>query len=208
MSEEQLSVQETPGENIGVIVVDSETHVESGVKESDQQTKGTLLTEENEVQKDAPKAPDKYELVRSEESLLSDETVEGLEKYARENGLSNEKAQELLDRQNQLLAEFSEKQKSEMEQEISAWVEEAKKDKEIGGDKFNESIEMAKRVVEKFGSDEFKKALNSSGIGNHPELIRTFARIGRMMADDSFVKPDSVSGSERTAEEIFYGKAS
>jgi len=62
-----------------------------------------------------------------------------------------------------------------------------KSDKEIGGDSFTPSVKHAQNAINKFGTPELKSALDSYGMGNHPELVRVFARIGKAMAEDTHV---------------------
>lgn len=101
--------------------------------------------------------PEKYELKLTEGSLLDQSHVDDVASYAKKLGLSNEDAQGLLDRENQVAASFIQKQKETLEQNAVKWVEAVKADSELGGDKFNENVELAKRVIVRFGSDGFKK---------------------------------------------------
>ena len=50
-----------------------------------------------------------------------------------------------------------------------------------GGDqaRFDAQLKVAQAAVEHYGGAEFKKFLNETGMGNHPDLIRAFAKIGR-----------------------------
>jgi hypothetical protein len=113
-----------------------------------------------------------------------------------------------LNRENDLVKTFVEGEKAKLAKEQKAWVDESKNDTEIGGDKFAASAEMAKRVVQRFGTDAFKKALNDSGLGNHPELVRVFVRIGRAMTEDQLVLPSGNPTKQRSAADVLYGDAS
>jgi len=155
--------------------------------------------------KAAAKAPEKYELKMPDGSLLDAGAIERTATYAKERGLSNEDAQAVLERDHATIMSYADAQKAMVSEKLAAWVEDVKADKELGGDNFGKSVELAKRVVERFGTDAFKKALNESGLGNHPELVRVFVRIGRSMAEDTLVVPRSTSGTKRSLEEVFYG---
>jgi hypothetical protein len=63
----------------------------------------------------------------------------------------------------------------------------------------------AERALEKFGSPELRKALVSSGLGNHPQLVDFCVKIGRAMKEDTVVLPGAAVGGRRTPEEILYG---
>lgn len=137
----------------------------------------------------APLVPEKYELKLAAGALLDQTRVDDIAAYAKQNGLSQEQAQGLLDREQSAVASFAQNQQTQIKQTTDAWLESVKSDKEIGGDKFNENVEMAKRVITKFGTDDFKQQLDKTGLGNHPELIRVFSRVGKAMSEDQLVLP-------------------
>lgn len=145
-----------------------------------------------------------YKLKLPENSLLNAKAIEEVTAFAKEKGLSPEQAQLTLERESNAVVAFAEAQQNQMELKKTEWYEAAKSDKEIGGDIFAESAEMAKRVVNKYGSDAFKEELERSGLGNHPELLRVFARIGKAMQSDTLVRPGSMASSSKPIEQIFY----
>jgi hypothetical protein len=148
-----------------------------------------------------PAAPEKYDLKVPENSLLESAQVEKLSAYAKQNGLSNEEAQALLDGESQAIATFVEERKT-------AWKTQAIVDPEIGGQHLNENVELAKRFIDRFGSPALKQELDKTGYGNHPEVVRLFVRLGKEMKEDKLIMPgaQSSSGAQRPIEEIFYGK--
>lgn len=152
-----------------------------------------------------PVAPEKYELTMPKDSLLEPSTIEKISAYAKEKGLSNEAAQEILDRENSAVQTYHENQNKQVEEIRASWIKSAEADKEVGGKDFKQNVELAKRVIDKFGSEEFKTALNETGFGNHPEVVRTFVRIGKMMADDEMVfsKAQPSTGTKSNAD-VFY----
>ena len=85
------------------------------------------------------------------------------------------------------------------------WVDDAKADKEYGGDKFDASLGSAKKALDKFGSPELRDALEYSGMGNHPELIRLLARVGNAFSDDKPVGSETPAAKGKSAEEELYG---
>lgn len=155
-----------------------------------------------------PVVPEKYELKLPEGSKLEATHVEKIATYAKERGLSQEDAQKELDRDHLTVSDYVNKQQEYLKQTQSAWVQMAKSDKEIGGQGFDKNLESAKRVVNRFGTDAFKRELDATGLGNHPELIRVFSRIGKMMSEDQLVIPGSQQTTGKKAlEDIFYGSS-
>jgi hypothetical protein len=88
-------------------------------------------------------------------------------------------------------------------QTLAKWVTEMKSDKEIGGDNFTPSVKQAQNAINKFGTPELKTALDSYGMGNHPELVRVFARIGKAMAEDTHVSGGNAGGELDQSKRLF-----
>lgn len=150
-----------------------------------------------------PDAEIKYDLKAPE--TLSKESVEAVLNFAKENKLSNEQAQKILDRDAVMTHNFIETQKRELETRQAEWINRAKADPELGGDKINENVELSKRVLQRFGSPELTEVLESTGVGNYPELVRVFARIGRAMGEDKLVIPNSTEQANVSAAKLIYG---
>lgn len=150
--------------------------------------------------------PEKYDLKMPKESYLDESVVDNLAEWAKKNNLTNAEAQAVLERENGLRAAIVKGHQEELDNSAASWLEESKSDGEIGGDNFNETVALAKRVVDKFATPALIKALNESGLGNHPEVIRVFKRIGEHLKDDGLVLANSDLGKqERNLEDIFYG---
>lgn len=156
---------------------------------------------------DGDGAPEAYELSLSEDSLLEPSAIEDLSDYAREKGLSNEAAQELLMREETAVHSYQDAQENEANAIRDSWVKESKDDKEVGGDKFIESAELSNRVLKRFATDEFFDVMKATSFGNHPEVLRLFTRIGKMMSEDQLVLPNSQGGGDipMTDGEAFFG---
>jgi hypothetical protein len=144
--------------------------------------------------------PEKYEFTFPEGVELDKQVFEAFEPIARELKLTNEGAQKLADF-------YLSTRKSEVEAHAAAWSDQLKQwevqvkaDKEMGGSKFESSIAAARSVVKKFGSPELYEAFDTMGFGNHPELVRIFARIGAVIKDDSIVTgaPAKTASAEQT----------
>lgn len=67
------------------------------------------------------------------------------------------------------------------------WVADLKSDKELGGEKLNENLATAKAALTQFGTPALVELLNTSRLGDHPEIVRAFYRAGKAIADDSIV---------------------
>jgi hypothetical protein len=186
-----------------------ESETEQETKEEKQEAKAEDKKEgEEEDEEFKDESPEKYELNLAEESLLDQTDVDRITADARELGLSNEDAQEMLTLESEAISRYQVKIDDNVKEVREAWKKEAEKDKEIGGENFKESVELANRVIERFGSDSLRESLNKTSFGDHPEVIRIFSKIGKLMADDKLVIPNSQSpGGEVPVEELFYGNS-
>jgi hypothetical protein len=160
--------------------------------------------DESSDDKDSKDEQGEYKLAKPKDSRLSDADMERIESYAKDQGLSKEAAEKLVENQDNAHHEYIESLQAEHKQVIKQWVDDVRTDKELGGEKFGESAEYAKSVVDRFGTDKFREYLNDTGYGNNPEVVRIFARIGKAMAPDTIVKEHSPSTGQRSLEDVFY----
>lgn len=72
----------------------------------------------------------------------------------------------------------------------------AQADPEIGGDKWKPSVMAAQKALLKFGSPKLNALLDSSGLGNHPEVIRLLSKMGAGIAEDSLAGAGSNGAAE------------
>ncbi|ELF7107837.1 peptidase [Escherichia coli] len=174
-----------------------------------QKTEGELAaekanTEEAEKDKKPEGAPEKYEFQAAEGVELDTEALKEFEPVARELNLTNEQAQKLVDAYPKILAGVQQRQAEAWQKTTEQWAADVKADKEIGGDKLISNLSAAQRALDQFGTPELKEYLNTTGLGNHPDLVKTFVKIGKAMSEDGMV----TGGNEgqRSAAEVLYGK--
>jgi hypothetical protein len=151
-------------------------------------------------------APEKYEAFKVPEGqALDPKMVEKFTGIAKELNLSQDKAQKLIDLSVEQAKQIVDSQESQMKVVRETWRNEIKNDADFGGTKFNDTITQASRVVNKYGSPEFKKFLVLTGYGDNPEVIKTFAKIGKVLSEDRAVDGKAGSGSEKSAAQVIYG---
>lgn len=121
------------------------------------------------------------------DSLLDAAHVEKVTAFAKEQKLAPEVAQTLLQRENDAVKGYAMAQKAIVETEKAGWMKTVEGDAELGGQYLARTVETTKRVVERYASDEFKKIMDNTGFGNHPEFVRFVARLGKAMTEDQLV---------------------
>lgn len=147
-----------------------------------------------------------FELNLPESSVLTKTDLERIVADAKARGLSKEEAQKLVERDSETVKSYVSRQDEAYKRAQVEWLEKTKSDKELGGENLQKTADHAKRVLDRFGSQELKDALNETGLGNHPELIRVFARIGKLMANDSLVAGQNSSGEKKSIANLLYGE--
>lgn len=145
--------------------------------------------------------PEKYEFTAPEGVELDAAAVAEFEPIAKELKLNNEQAQKLVDLQTKIV----QKQHEAWDQQVQTWVAEVNADKEIGGANLTENVKHAQRAIGQFGTPELKAALDATRMGSHPELVRVFARIGKAMAEDTFVSGNRPAGTQQSAADKLFG---
>ncbi|HFF9830533.1 peptidase [Serratia marcescens] len=168
--------------------------------EKDAKDKADKEAAEKAEKEKKPAAPEKYEFTPPEGQELDVNALAVFEPIAKELGLSQEQAQKLVD----IYPQIQQQQAEAWSKQVADWGEQVKADKEIGGDKFNASVGAAQRALDQFGNPELREYLNASGLGNHPALVRFCAKVGKAMAEDTFVVPNQ--GGQRSAADVLYGK--
>lgn len=146
-------------------------------------------------------APEKYEFVAPEGVTLDADLMPDFESFARELNLPQDKAQKLVD----MGAKIVQKQQEAVLAMGNQWAETAKTDKEFGGDKLTESMIVAKRTLDTYGTPELRDLLNHSRMGNHPEMIRLFFRVGATLTEDKTTRQSSPAAQAKSAADTLYG---
>ena len=144
-----------------------------------------------------------YSLNLREGSLLGKGFLEDVESFAKENNLSNEVAQKVLDKQQMVLDSFIEAEANRHDKELEEWRQEVINDPTLGGDNLNKTAEDARRVVTRFGSEGFIQILKETGYGDHPEVVRFLSKLGSIMSEDSLILAKS-GAKDKPLEDYFY----
>jgi len=136
---------------------------------------------------------------------IDDGTLDWFKGVSKESGLTSESA-------SKMATEFAKRQAASTEQAETdqaaaivslndGWVKEMKEDADYGGAKYDATIQSAQSAVMKFGGVPLAKELDRVGMGNHPMLIRAFAKIGASFAEDNSGKPNPNKGNAQQSEE-------
>lgn len=146
-----------------------------------------------------PVVPEAYELQMPEGIELDKVAADEFTAIAKDLKLDQPTAQKLAD----IAAKQQQRQVEAHAKMVEGWVEQVKADKELGGDKLQENLGIARAALDKFGSPELKAMLNDSGIGNHPAVIRAFFSIGKAISEDRIVTSTPAGNAVDPAKKMF-----
>ena len=155
-----------------------------------------------------PPAP--ITLVAPEGSKLQPAAVERTAALVARLGLSGDHAQEFLGTVSSEVAAHEARLIADAEQVRRVdWVQQTQNDPEIGGAKFLATTQAAARARQEFFSPEFNTMLDQTGLGNHPEFVRAWAKVGHRMADGKLVSAPSSehAPNRKSTAEVMYGNS-
>ena len=144
-------------------------------------------------------APEKYEWAAPEGVTLDESIMGSLSEVAKELNLPQAAAQKLVDKIAPVMAQ---RQIEQFEALRTEWRQASSSDQEFGGAKLTENMAVAKKALDAFGTPEFRQLLEQTGMGNHPEVIRTFYRAGKAISEDGLVS-GSAPKAPRDARSLF-----
>lgn len=133
-----------------------------------------------------PESPDNYELEHGElpEGMSKDEAFETwFRETAHDLGLSKTQAKILFDKYSNRLSErFTEV--ANARKAAKQKTEETLIEKLGSKEEYDATLARARRAVRVFGSEEFDKFLEDTGLTNDPRMIVFMAQLGKTISDD------------------------
>lgn len=161
---------------------------------------------------EAPDGGSEFNYEPPEGVKLDEETFGEFKDLAKKHGLNNEAAKELADLGVKMSQKFEAAQAQALQEASDTWKADSKADSEFGGDKLNGSLAVASRALDEFGTPELREMLVASGLGNHPEVIRFFYKVGQTIGEDKMVKGSQQQGAtqplaQRAAQTLYGNKS-
>lgn len=97
------------------------------------------------------------------------------------------------------------------ENQKNAWRDQTQKDPEIGGNRFDTSVKAALTFIRTHGGTqeqqtEFKNLMETSGLGNHPAMIRLLAKAGAAMSEGRLLQATTPPAAPKSKVATMYGK--
>ena len=140
-----------------------------------------------------------YEFKAPEDMPLNEEAVAEFKTVAKELKLAPEAAQKLVD----LNVKLEQARATAFAKQVETWGEQVKADKELGT---AESLATAKKAIDDLGTPELRDLLNSTGMGNHPAVVRFALAVGKAISEDRVVSGRNGGQTPpRDAATVLYG---
>ena len=84
------------------------------------------------------------------------------------------------------------------------WASAARRDEEIGGVRHQQAVSVAQNALRQVATPDLVSILAETGLGDHPEIIRLFYRIGTRIGEDPVMSGGRGHASASLAD-LFYG---
>jgi hypothetical protein len=169
----------------------------------------SLLAEESgpaapQLEEAAPR-PDYEAFTLPEGVALDPEQLTPATELFAESGLSQEQAQKFIDLAMARESAAAHRGVQAFVDLQNQWVSEIKADPDIGGDRLKASLSSAARAIDRLNVPGLREALNLTGAGNHPAVVKAFVRLGQMISEDRF-RPGHPTRPEvpRSPAEVIY----
>jgi len=198
---------ETPAQGSGTTLLTGEGSKPEGDNTANDKAGGEGDTSnenagnEGDGKADADKPEIEYGEFALPEGITLDEQALGrFTPIAKELRLNQDQAQKFVS----LYAEMQAESQQQFADQVAQWGEESRNDQEFGGAKFDENLAVAVTAVKAFGTPQLLDLLTSTGLGNHPEMIRFCRRVGMALGEDKTVAPGNGAGRQLSLEERLY----
>jgi hypothetical protein len=148
---------------------------------------------------DGNKIPEKYEIKMPDGVVMNEELLAEATPLLREARLSPAQAQVVADlymkTQSDAIDRFAQQQKD--------WAKQSREDKEIGGKNYEQNIALAHKGFKAVGSPEALQVFEAYGLGNHPEVLRIFMRIGSAVGEGNTILSGDGGGRVSDAKALY-----
>lgn len=185
------------GETTQTTAADQSTVVTSTEVKEDANAKTEAKVDEGKGDGAKADEPVVYDFKVPEGIELDVGTSDKFKALATELKLPADSAQKVVD----LYAGVRQAEAQAFADQVKAWGEQVSADKELGN---ADNLAAARKAVDAFGTPELKSLLNSTGMGNHPEVVRLMSKIGKAISEDTITRGKQ-GEKPKDAANVLYG---
>lgn len=186
MTEETLT---TPTTTTEAPSMNSDSARTSTGEIKDQSTDATPTPATEPAPTDAPVVPDQYEFTFPEGRSPDAAVLEGATPIFKELGLSQPQAQKLVDFYTKINDDSVAANMARIDAMRTEWRNQVSADKEIGGklDSVKTEIGRALTHLPEDVQSAFREAMDVTGAGDHPGVVKAFYKLAQMVNEGSHV---------------------
>jgi len=214
MADEDVVTEEQVEEQVEGPAAEETAEEQVAAEESGERESKTLLSGDEgngDGDEQSTGAPEEYEFTPPDGLEIDPEKLEVFGEYAHSLGLSQDQFQKLIEYDIERSANAQRSMAEAYGERISSWADATKVDKELGGEKLSENLGLAKKAMEKYASPALAKLIDSPsannpdglGLGNHPEVIRLFYRVGKAISESELITGDTKAEVGNRYERIY-----
>lgn len=158
-----------------------------------------------------PSVPEKYEFKFPDGFQADEKRIGELSEFAKTKGWDQDTAQAALDMHLKELKAQTDGIYNQWHDMQRTWQSEVGADKEIGNGQNGLKPEAAKQVARAIDAlppalgQEFRKALNFTGAGNNPAVVKALHFLGQFFTEGKPVTGKPAGGAPKRAADVFYG---
>jgi hypothetical protein len=155
---------------------------------------------------DAPKpvVPEKYEFKVPDGMQIDSAVTEALTPAFKELGLTQEQVNKLVEPYNKAMLAAEAKRDSDFQDWMKTNAQNYEKSiRKEWGNEFDANLKVAQRGLARVFGPEGKKLLDETGLGSHPEFLKAFHTVGKMIQEDQPPAGGQPSG-RKPLESVLY----
>lgn len=114
--------------------------------------------------------------------------LDDFKEFAKDKGFSQDVAQELLDRENNIISNVTSEMDNNLEKIKKEDALELSRDKELGGHNLKETVAAVHNVFQTFGNPDLEKLVTDSGIDVNKHFVKFCVDIHKQMEGAKFFK--------------------
>ena len=144
-------------------------------------------------------------------NLLSDLEMKGKADHALVQEFGQKAVDLFINEQKNLVEQINKTQLDTWEKTKTTWKDQTLADPEIGGNRFQTALTSAQTFIRTHGGTaeqqaEFRALMDTSGLGNHPAMIRLLAKAGASMVEGSPLAATKPVTPSKSKTETMYGR--
>lgn len=215
MSDENQQTNEQTTQTEQTSEQTAEQQTEQTQEQQTEQTSEQTQEQEQQTETPAPLTVESFTIPEGMEAAPDEVKQEFVDILNDAEKSPQERAQALVDLQSKLMTQAAEDLRSAWDEQQSAWQKEVEKDPELGGTKMSENLAQVSKLIDTYGStqsdatkraeevDALRKALDYTGAGNHPAIIKFLFRVSKDLSEGGPVSGQPAPTSQSLAQKMF-----